>query len=56
MNGHDTENIALYEEFEQFIRERGYFFELGHAWSMGFYPLPARVVNPDLHIYDPDRP
>jgi hypothetical protein len=40
MNGCDKDSIRLYDEFEQFVRAFGYFFELGHAWNMGFYPLP----------------
>jgi len=51
MNGGHEESIKLYDEFEQVVRGLGYFFELGHAWSMGFYPLPARRLHPDLRIY-----
>jgi hypothetical protein len=41
MNGHHQDSIELYDEFEQLVRGLGYFFELGHAWSMGFYPRPV---------------
>jgi hypothetical protein len=51
MNGYREDSIALCDEFEQFVRGFGYFFELGHAWSMGFYPLPARRLQTDLRIY-----
>ncbi len=50
MNGHHEGSIKLYHEFEQFVRGFGYFFELGHAWSMGFYSLPAKRRHPDLRI------
>jgi len=51
MNGHHEDSIKLYDDFEQFVRGFGYFFELGHAWSMGFYPLPAKRLHPGLRIY-----
>jgi hypothetical protein len=51
MNGCDKNSIKLYDELEQFVRGLGYFFELGHAWNMGFYALPARRLHPDLRIY-----
>ncbi len=51
MNGGHEESIALYDEFERFLRGIGYYFELGHAWSMGFYLLPARQQHSDLRIY-----
>jgi hypothetical protein len=55
MNGHHEECSKLYDDFEQFVRGLGYFFELGHAWSMGFYPLPAGRLHPGLRIYS-ERP
>ena len=39
LNGHRTDSIKLYDEFSRFVRGFGYFFEFGHAWNMGFYPL-----------------
>jgi len=51
MNGCDEDSMKLYDEFEQFVRGFGYFFELGHAWSMGLYPLPAGSFHPGLRIY-----
>ncbi len=48
MNGHHEGSIKLYDEFEQFVRGFGHFFELGHAWSVGFYPLPTGRLHPDL--------
>jgi len=51
INSHHEDCIKLYDEFEQFVRRLGYFFELGHAWNMGFYPLPARRLDPSLRIY-----
>jgi hypothetical protein len=38
MNGY-LDSDELYEEFDRFVRGFGYFFELGNAWNMGFYPL-----------------
>jgi hypothetical protein len=49
-DGH-PENVALYRELEQLVRGLGYFFELGHAWNIGFYPLPAKVHRHGLRIY-----
>ena len=46
-DGH-PENVQLYEELQQLVRRLGYFFELGHAWNMGFYPLPAKSFH---HIF-----
>jgi hypothetical protein len=43
VNGDHVDSIRVYNEFEGFVRRLGYFFELGHAWSMGFYPLPGQV-------------
>jgi hypothetical protein len=51
MNGHHADCSKLYDEFEQFVRGFGYFFELGHAWNMGFYPLTARRLDSGLRIY-----
>jgi hypothetical protein len=37
MNGYlDTRD--LYDEFDRLVEGFGYFFELGNAWNMGFYP------------------
>lgn len=27
-------------EFDEYIESFGYFYELGHSWNMGFYPIP----------------
>ena len=51
MNGHHKDGIKMYNDFEQFVRGFGYFFELGHAWSIGFYPLPVGRFNPGLRVY-----
>jgi hypothetical protein len=48
MNGCDKDSIKLYDEFQGFVRGFGYFFELGHAWNMGFYPLPIIHSHPRL--------
>jgi hypothetical protein len=50
VNGGNADSIRLYNDFEEFVRGLGYFFELGHAWSMGFYPLPANRLRTDLSI------
>lgn len=51
MNSHHAECVKLQHDLEQFVRCLGYFFELGHAWSMGFYPLPAAHPHPGLRIW-----
>lgn len=38
MNGY-TDSYKLYDEFDRFVRGFGYYFDLGNAWNMGFYPL-----------------
>ncbi len=50
MNSHHEESIKLQADLEQFVRSLGYFLELGHAWSMGFYPLPEDHGPDDLRI------
>ena len=42
MNGCDRHAIKLYDVLEKLVRRPGYYFKLGHAWSMGFYAFPAR--------------
>jgi hypothetical protein len=51
MNTHHEESMKLQADLEQFVRCLGYFFELGHAWSMGFYPLPTSHPVPGLRIH-----
>jgi hypothetical protein len=51
INDRHAENVALYEEFQELVRELGYFFEFGHAWNMGFYLLPATSPHHGLRIY-----
>jgi hypothetical protein len=51
MNRHHKESMKLQHDLEQFVRCLGYFFELGHAWSMGFHPLPPRHPHPGLRIH-----
>ncbi len=51
INGCHAANIPLYDDLVHFVQGHGYFFELGHTWSMGFYPLPARCLHPSLRIY-----
>ena len=51
MNSHHQQSIKLQHDLEQFVRCLGYFFELGHAWSMGFHPLPAAHPHPGLRIH-----
>jgi hypothetical protein len=48
MNRHRDDSMVLYDDLERVARGFGYFFELGHAWSMGFYPLPGKSLDPDL--------
>lgn len=33
-------------EFEDFIESFGYYYELGHSWNMGFYPIPDYDYTP----------
>jgi hypothetical protein len=49
LNGDHQNSIRLYGELEGLARRFGYDFELGHAWSMGFDPLPAK-----LHVWEPE--
>ena len=51
MNGHHEQSMKLQHDLEQFVRCLGYLFELGHAWSMGFYPLPTGHPHPGLRIH-----
>jgi hypothetical protein len=37
MNGTGAGDLC--DEFDRFVRGFGYFYEMGHAWNMGFYPL-----------------
>ena len=41
--GCGRDSIKLYGQLERLARRLGYYFEFGHAWNMGFYPLPARL-------------
>ena len=45
VNGDHEDSIKLYGNLERLVHELGSFFELGHAWSMGFYPLSARRLT-----------
>jgi hypothetical protein len=38
LNGYSG-NVELYDEFDRFVRGFGYYYEMGNAWNMGFYPL-----------------
>ncbi len=51
MNSHHAESIKLQDDLDQFVRCLGYFFELGHAWSIGFHPLRAAHPHPGLRIH-----
>ena len=51
INDRHPENVTLYEEFQELVRGLGYFFEFGHAWNMGFYPLPVTSPHHGLRIY-----
>lgn len=48
INGCNADSVRVYAELEQLARRCGYYFEQGHAWNMGFYPLPAKPFQPDL--------
>jgi hypothetical protein len=50
-NSHHAESIKLQHDLEQFVRCLGYFFELSHARSMGFHPLPAGHLPAGLRIH-----
>ena len=34
------------EEFDDFIESFGYYYEQGHSWNMGFYPIPSYNSEP----------
>lgn len=38
LNGY-SRRVELYDEFDRFVQAFGYFFEMGNAWNLGFYPL-----------------
>ena len=39
---HDVLNyMGGSEEFDDYIESFGYYYELGHTWNMGFYPIPG---------------
>ncbi len=46
--------IELYDDFTRFVRGFGYFFEFGHAWSVGFCPVRTAPSRPGTHIFDLD--
>jgi hypothetical protein len=46
VNGH-TNSSKLYTEFNKFVEGFGYFFEIGNAWNMGFYPVKNNSLHPD---------
>jgi hypothetical protein len=50
VNGCDRDSIKLYGQLERLARRLGFYFEIGHAWNMGFYPIPAKRLHPDLRI------
>ena len=54
MNGHRNDSRELYDEFTRFLRGSGYFFEFGHAWNMGFYPVPTNPFQPETHTTELD--
>lgn len=39
------------EEFEDYIESFGYYFEQGHSWNMGFYPIPDYDFSPARGTY-----
>ncbi|MDO3383142.1 HNH endonuclease [Gilvimarinus algae] len=34
------------EEFDDYIESFGYYYEQGHSWNMGFYPIPDYDYTP----------
>ncbi len=34
------------DEFEDYIESFGYYYEQGHSWNMGFYPIPNYDYRP----------
>jgi hypothetical protein len=39
------------EEFEDYIESFGYYYEQGHSWNMGFYPIPNYDYSPVVGSY-----
>ncbi|MBW4618199.1 MAG: hypothetical protein KME17_02280 [Cyanosarcina radialis HA8281-LM2] len=39
------------EEFEDYIESFGYYYEQGHPWNMGFYPIPDYDYSPVIGSY-----
>lgn len=38
LNGY-LDCVELIDEFDRFVRGFGYFYEMGNAWNLGFYPI-----------------
>lgn len=38
-------------EFDDYIESFGYYYELGHSWNMGFYPIPDYDFRPLVGSY-----
>ncbi|MUK28461.1 hypothetical protein [Aliivibrio fischeri] len=38
-------------EFDDYIASFGYFYEQGHSWNMGFYPIPGYNFEPTKGSY-----
>jgi 5-methylcytosine-specific restriction endonuclease McrA len=39
------------EEFDDYIESFGYYYEMGHSWNMGFYPIPDYDYSPVIGSY-----
>ncbi len=39
------------EEFDNYIESFGYYYEMGHSWNMGFYPIPDYDYSPVIGSY-----
>lgn len=50
LNGYSG-GVKLYEEFERLVNGFGYFYRMGNAWNLGFYPMEDGAPPADERRY-----